>query len=102
MNSEEAALQEAKQRVADLTVIGMRDNLKPDQRQAVREAEVSARAEVKLRRKALEHAQTQPLPSEASPQNLPQDPTTPSPTPSPDLSTKPETSGSTTSTLPKM
>lgn len=49
----EAALMEARQQVAMLTVIGLRDNLTPHERAAVKILERSARAEVKLRRKAL-------------------------------------------------
>lgn len=91
----QAKLAETRQRVRDLTVIGLRDNLTPEQRSAVRDAELSARAETKLRQKALDHAQAQPSPSESE-QNLPPALTTPSPNPNPSLSTKPETSGSTT------
>jgi hypothetical protein len=52
-------LQETRQRVRNLTVIGLRPDLPPHKREVVRQLERSARAEVKLRRKALEHAQKQ-------------------------------------------
>jgi hypothetical protein len=51
-----AKLEQARRRVRDLTVIGMRDNLTPRQRAAVKDWERSSRAEVKLRQLALDHA----------------------------------------------
>src|SRR5258708_29769830 len=91
--------QAARERVQKLTVIGLRPDLTPEQREAVRNAEESTRAEVKLRRKALDHEEQQPLPSASEP-SLPPDPTIPSIARNPSLSTKPATSGSTTSTPP--
>lgn len=52
-------LTEAKARVANLTVAGLRDDLTPDQREGVRNLEQSARAEVKLRRLAFEQEQAE-------------------------------------------
>jgi hypothetical protein len=53
---EKAKLEAARQRVRDLTVIGLRDNLTPAQRAAVKDWERSSRAEVRLRQVALDHA----------------------------------------------
>lgn len=54
-----AKLEETRLRVRKLTVIGLRDNLTPQEREAVRDAERSARAELILRRKALDYAEKQ-------------------------------------------
>ena len=51
-----AKLEETRRRVRNLIVIGLRPQLRPETRAVVRELERSARAETKLRRKALEHA----------------------------------------------
>ena len=57
---EDAGLQEARERVQLLTVIGLRDNLSPQQRENVKILERSARAEVKLRRRVLAAAEQEP------------------------------------------
>jgi hypothetical protein len=57
VTEERVKLEAARQRVRDLTVIGLRDNLTPAQRAAVKQWERSSRAEVKLRQKALDHAE---------------------------------------------
>lgn len=49
-------LANARQEVANLTVMGMRDNLTPKQRAKVHAMERAAREEVKVRREALEQA----------------------------------------------
>ena len=82
--------QAARDRVQKLTVIGLRPDLTPEKREAVREAEQSARAELKLRRKALDHAEQQQQPPSASEPPLPLGQTTPSLPQNPGSSTKPE------------
>jgi hypothetical protein len=54
---ERVKLEAARQRVRDLIVIGLRDNLTPAQRAAVKQWERSSRAEVKLRQMAVDHAE---------------------------------------------
>jgi hypothetical protein len=54
---ERARLAEAHRRVQLLTVIGLRDNLTPAQRAAVKDWERSSRAAVKLAQKAVDHAE---------------------------------------------
>ncbi|HEY5379906.1 MAG TPA: hypothetical protein VIJ78_10275 [Pseudolabrys sp.] len=51
-------LADARQKVRNLVVIGMRPDLTPEKRELVHNLERSARAEVKLRIKALEYAKT--------------------------------------------
>jgi hypothetical protein len=52
---EKAKLASTRQRVRDLTVIGLRDNLTSEQRAAVKDWERSSRAAAKLGQKALDH-----------------------------------------------
>jgi hypothetical protein len=54
---ERARLAAARERVRMLTVIGLRDNLTPQQRAAVKDWERSSRAVVQLSKKALDHAE---------------------------------------------
>jgi hypothetical protein len=49
-------LADARQEVRNLTVMGMRDDLTPEKRATIRNLELSARAEAKLRQDALDHA----------------------------------------------
>lgn len=49
------ALADAKQEVRNLTVMGMRPELSDQKRAVIRQLERSARAEVKLRQKALNY-----------------------------------------------
>jgi hypothetical protein len=51
-------LADARQEVRNLTVMGMAPNLTPEKATLIRNLERSARAEVKLRIKALEYAKT--------------------------------------------
>jgi hypothetical protein len=53
LGDEQARLDQTRREIAMLTVAGMRDNLSPAQREFYREAEMSARAEAKLRRKGI-------------------------------------------------
>lgn len=55
-------LDDARQEVRNLTVIAMHPDLTPEKRELVRQLERSARAEVKARQMALEHAKTQAKP----------------------------------------
>jgi hypothetical protein len=55
----ERKLANTRQEVRNLTVIGMRPNLSADQRELIHNAERSARAEVKLRIKALRYCREQ-------------------------------------------
>lgn len=53
-------LADARREVSNLIVIAMHPDLTPEKREIVRKLERSARAEVRLRLKALEYAKTQP------------------------------------------
>jgi hypothetical protein len=63
-----AKLEETRQRVRNLTVLGLDGSLSPQQMELVRNLERSARAETKLRQKAAEHSQQS---APAQPRNLP-------------------------------
>jgi hypothetical protein len=52
-------LADTRQEVRNLTVMGMRPDLSDDKRELIRNAERSARAEVKLRIKALQYCRDQ-------------------------------------------
>jgi hypothetical protein len=69
-------LQDARQRVADLVVMGLRPEQSPDRLRLLSQLERSARAEVQLRRKALQWSQQQTaLSSQPAPQPKPVSPT---------------------------
>lgn len=55
LSEAEKKLAEAKSDVRHLTVMSLRPNLSPEKRELLRNLERSARAEVKLRLRALEH-----------------------------------------------
>src|ERR1700744_4044399 len=61
-------LADARQRVRNLTVLGMDPSLPPDKLAVVKNLERSARAEVELRQKALDHASQLP-PDQETPQD---------------------------------
>jgi hypothetical protein len=48
-------LKDAKREVRNLSVMGMKPDLSPEKRETVKHLERSARAEVQLRQKALDH-----------------------------------------------
>jgi hypothetical protein len=55
----EAKLASVRREVRNLTIMGMDPNQTPDQVAAIKQLEISARAEVRLRVMALEHAKSQ-------------------------------------------
>ena len=85
-----ARLQEARQRVADLVVMSLRPDQTPEQLELLSQLERSARAEVRLRRKALDYSRQQNSPSSRRALRA-----------TPALPIEPETSDSTSSELPK-
>jgi hypothetical protein len=55
----EQELEDIRREVRNLTVMGMDPNQPPDQLELIRNLEISARAEMRLRTMALEHAKSE-------------------------------------------
>ena len=55
----EQELEDIRREVRNLTVMGMDPNQSPDQLELIRNLEISARAEMRLRTMALEHAKSE-------------------------------------------